>query len=171
MKDFSYQDRIAVYPGSFDPITLGHIDIINRALKLFDKVIVLVLFNYRKKPLFSLDERVRLIKKATEGNEKIIVESFKGLLVDYLKQNNIRFVVKGMRAISDFEYEFQQHLVNSKLFDVETVFFMTKFEYNFLSSSLVKEIAYFGGDISPFVPSNILQDVLERMDKFKMEVD
>lgn len=167
MKDFSSLDKVAVYPGSFDPITLGHVDIINRAIELFDKLIVLVLYNYRKQYIFSLNERVELIKKCFNSNSKISVDYYSGLLVDYLKKNNIKFIIKGIRAISDFEYEFQQHLVNSKLHDVETVFFMTKLEYNFLSSSLVKEVAFFGGDISPFVPSPIVQDIVEKINKFK----
>lgn len=174
MKDSLYRDRIAVYPGSFDPITLGHIDIVERALELFDKLIILVLNNYRKKHLFSLEERVSLIKKCINDNfkmiEKVKVESYDGLLVDFLKKNNIKFIVKGIRAIADFEYEFQQYLVNSSLANVETIFFMTKIQYNFLSSSLVKEIAFFGGDISVFVPQVILKDIMDKIDKLKMGV-
>ncbi|MCS6954729.1 MAG: pantetheine-phosphate adenylyltransferase [Candidatus Calescibacterium sp.] len=169
MKDSLSLDKVAVYPGSFDPITLGHLDIINRAITLFDTLIILVLHNYRKKPLFSIQERTELIRKCTENNQKIVVDSYCGLLVDYIKEKGVKFIVKGIRAISDFEYEFQQHLVNSKLIDVETIFFMTKFEYNFLSSSLVKEIAFFGGDISNFVPQSILKDILIKMDKLRRE--
>ncbi|MCS7243454.1 MAG: pantetheine-phosphate adenylyltransferase [Candidatus Calescibacterium sp.] len=171
MKDSLFLDKVAVYPGSFDPITLGHLDIINRAITLFDTLIILVLNNYRKKPLFSIQERTELIKKCIENNQKIVVDSYCGLLVDYIKEKGIKFIVKGIRAISDFEYEFQQHLVNSKLIDVETIFFMTKFEYNFLSSSLVKEIAFFGGDISNFVPQSILKDILIKMDKLRRGED
>lgn len=174
MKDSLYQDKVAVYPGSFDPITLGHIDIIQRASKLFNKLIILVLNNYRKKPFFGIEERVNLVRKAIESvdlkNSEIVVESYEGMLVDFLEKNGIRFIVKGIRAISDFEYEFQQHLVNSRLANVETVFFMTNMKYNFLSSSLVREIAFFGGDISHFVPACIVKDIKDRMDKLKMGV-
>lgn len=172
-KDFLYLDKKAVYPGSFDPVTLGHLDVIQRATFIFDKVIVLVLNNYRKKPLFTLKERAEMIKKSIENTDfekKVLVDIHDGLLIDYLKNNNIKFVVKGIRAISDFEYEFQQYLVNSKLMDIETIFFMTKLEYNFLSSSLVKEVAFFGGDISAFVPQSILKDIINKIDNFKMGV-
>ncbi|MFN4219373.1 MAG: pantetheine-phosphate adenylyltransferase [bacterium] len=175
MKDSLYQDKIvAVYPGSFDPITLGHLDIIERASKLFNKLIVLILNNYRKKHFFTIDERVNLVKKVIESvdfkNSKVIVESYDGMLVDFLEKNGIKFIVKGIRAISDFEYEFQQHLVNSKLANIETVFFMTNIKYSFLSSSLVREVAFFGGDISNFVPACIVKDIRDKMDKLKMEV-
>jgi len=161
--------KVAVYPGSFDPITLGHIDIIERALKVFEKVIVLVMENYRKNHLFTMEERISLIKKSLENYDNVSIEGYKGLLVDYMKERNIRFIVKGLRAISDFEYEFQQHIVNSSFYDVETVFFMTKPIYNFLSSSLVREIAFFGGDISSFVHPSIVKDIQYRMDKLKKE--
>jgi len=162
-------EKVAVYPGSFDPITLGHIDIIERALKVFDKVIVLVMENFRKKHLFKKEERVNLIKKSLSNYDNVFVDSYDGLLVDYVRSNGIKFIVKGLRAISDFEYEFQQNMVNSSLCDVETIFFMTKSAYNFLSSSLVKEIAFFGGDISPFVHPSIIKDIQIKMIKFKEE--
>ncbi|MCS7164723.1 MAG: pantetheine-phosphate adenylyltransferase [Candidatus Calescibacterium sp.] len=171
MRDSLYLAKVAVYPGSFDPITLGHLDIINRASNIFDKLIILVLNNYRKKPLFSMNERVELIKKCIPDNNKVLVDSYTGLLVDYIREKNISFIVKGIRTISDFEYEFQQYLVNSRLINVETILLMTKSEYNFLSSSLVKEIAFFGGDISNFVPQPILKDILAKMDKLRLEVD
>jgi len=161
--------KVAVYPGSFDPITLGHIDIVERALKVFEKIIVLVMENYRKRHLFTMEERISLVKKSLEKYDNVLIEGYKGLLVDYMKERNIRFIIKGLRAISDFEYEFQQHIVNSSFYDVETVFFMTKPNYNFLSSSLVREIAFFGGDISSFVHPSIVKDIQYKMDKLKKE--
>lgn len=168
MKEINVE-KVAVYPGSFDPITLGHIDIIERALKVFDKVIVLVMENFRKKHLFKKEERVNLIKKSLSNYDNVFVDSYDGLLVDYVRSNGIKFIVKGLRAISDFEYEFQQNMVNSSLCNVETIFFMTKPAYNFLSSSLVKEIAFFGGDISSFVHPSIIKDIQIKMIKFKEE--
>ncbi|MEN3014822.1 MAG: pantetheine-phosphate adenylyltransferase [bacterium] len=169
MKDFSYQAKVAVYPGSFDPITLGHVDIVKRAINLFDKLIILVLKNYRKTPFFSINERINLIRKCLSNNPKIEIDNYSGLLVDYMKERNIKFIVKGLRAVSDFEYEFQQHMVNSKMLDVETIFFMTSPEYNYLSSSLVREIAFFDGDLSLFIPQEIIEDVKTKIAKFKQE--
>ncbi|MGB9637795.1 MAG: pantetheine-phosphate adenylyltransferase [bacterium] len=162
--------KVAVYPGSFDPITLGHIDIIKRGVNLFDKIIVLVMVNPKKQGLFSIFERKNLIEKSL--NEFNIlnceVDVYQGLLVDYLKKNNIKYIIKGIRAISDFEYEFQQYIVNSSFEnDIETVFFMTNYNYMYLSSSLVKEIAYFKGDISKFVPSSIIQDINNKINNLR----
>lgn len=160
--------RIAVCPGSFDPVTLGHMDIINRASTLFDKVIVLVSVNSSKKYAFTAEERVDLLKKVTGNLENVVVESDSGLLADYLKKKNATAIVKGLRAVTDFEYEFQMALTNKKLYpEAETVFLITKSENMYLSSSIVKEIASYGGDIKDFVPEPILDTIKERLVKDK----
>lgn len=149
---------IAIYPGSFDPITLGHIDVIERAAGVFDKVVVGVLVNPKKQPLLELDERIATIREAVDESlpdafKRVEVASFDGLTVDYARQIGARIVVRGLRAISDFESELQMAHTNRKLYpDVDTVFFMTALEHSYLSSSLVKEIASFGGDVSQMVP-------------------
>lgn len=158
--------RIAVYPGSFDPVTNGHTDIIRRAARLFDKVIVLVSVNAVKSPSFSSVERVKLITKVVDGLdlENVVVDIWDGLLVDYIKQVGAIAIIKGLRAVSDFEYEFQMALANKMLYDeAETVFLTTSSENMYLSSSVVKQIASFGGDISHFVPECILKDITERL--------
>lgn len=158
--------RIAVYPGSFDPVTNGHTDIIRRAARLFDKVIVLVSVNAVKSPSFSSVERVKLITKVVGGLdlENVVVDIWDGLLVDYIKQVGAIAIIKGLRAVSDFEYEFQMALANKMLYDeAETVFLTTSSENMYLSSSVVKQIASFGGDISHFVPECILNDITERL--------
>ncbi|MGN0595105.1 MAG: pantetheine-phosphate adenylyltransferase [Hominimerdicola sp.] len=159
--------RIAVCPGSFDPVTLGHIDIINRAAKLFDKVIVLVSYNPNKATAsFSVEERMQMIMDATNHLDNVVVDCNSGLLADYLKRTGACAIVKGLRAVSDFEYEFQMALANKKLYDeAETVFLTTTGENMFLSSSVVKEIASFGGDIDGFVPECILQRIKDRLFK------
>ena len=149
----------AIYPGSFDPITLGHIDVIGRAAGIFDRVVVGVLVNPRKQPLLGLEERIATIREAVddglpEVSGRVDVASFDGLTVDYARQIGARFIVRGLRAISDFETEMQMAHTNRKLFpEVDTVFFMTALEHAYLSSSLVKEIAQFGGDVSRMVPA------------------
>lgn len=158
--------RIAVYPGSFDPVTNGHTDIIRRAARLFDKVIVLVSVNAVKSPSFSSVERVKLISKVVDGLdlENVVVDIWDGLLVDYIKQVGAIAIIKGLRAVSDFEYEFQMALANKMLYDeAETVFLTTSSENMYLSSSVVKQIASFGGDISHFVPECILKDISDRL--------
>lgn len=158
--------RIAVYPGSFDPVTNGHTDIIRRAARLFDKVIVLVSVNAIKSPSFSSVERVKLISKVVDGLdlENVVVDIWDGLLVDYIKQVGAIAIIKGLRAVSDFEYEFQMALANKMLYEgAETVFLTTSSENMYLSSSVVKQIASFGGDISHFVPDCILQDIIDRL--------
>ena len=157
--------RVAIYPGSFDPITNGHLDIIQRGCKIFDKVIVAVLINIDKKGLFTIEERVELIKKSTAHLlENVEVVSFNGLLVDLAKQFNARVILKGLRAVSDFEYELQMALMNSKLDpDIETLFMMTSIEYSYLSSSSVKQVGKFGGDISGLVPREIVDVVKTRL--------
>ena len=148
--------RIAVYPGSFDPVTKGHIDIIERASALFDCLIVTVMYNKSKTPLFSPEERLALIRENVSHLSNVKVDIHEGLLVDYLKNNHARILVKGLRAISDFESEFQMASVNQRLMEeVETVFIMTRTEYMYLSSSIVKEIASFNGDISSFVTESV----------------
>lgn len=156
--------RSAIYPGSFDPITNGHLDIITRGSKLFDKLIVGVLVNIDKQGLFSIDERVNLIKKVTAHLPNVEVMSFNGLLVDLAKKHDARIILKGLRAVSDFEYEFQMALMNSQLdSDIETLFMMTSAEYSYLSSSSVKQVAKFGGNISGLVPDEIINNVIEKI--------
>ena len=154
----------AIYPGSFDPVTVGHLDIIKRAAKLFDNVIVAVLVNMEKKPWFTIDERMSLLKKATEGIPNIEIAGFDGLLVDFAAQRGASAIVKGFRAVSDFEYEFQMALTNRKLDDsLETVFLTSSAENMFLSSSMVKQVGLLGGDISTFVPDGIKDEILLRI--------
>lgn len=160
--------KIAVYPGSFDPCTNGHIDIIERASRLFDKVIVAVLVNSSKKPLFSAEERADMIKKVAASYDNVEVVCFSGLLVDFIKENNADIVVKGLRAISDFEYEFQMALTNKKLSaSFETLFLPARAEYMFLSSSVVKEIARYNGKLDGLVPSELSDMIIERCKNLK----
>lgn len=155
-----------VCPGSFDPVTFGHIDIFKRASKLFDKVIVLVSVNLYKQASFTVDERIRMLKTVTKNMPNVEIDSYDGLLADYLRMRDAIAIVKGLRAVSDFEYEFQMALANKKLYDdVETIFLTTTGENMFLSSSVVKQIASLGGDISAFVPNEILNDITIRLSK------
>ena len=150
--------NIAVYPGSFDPITNGHIDVINRSLTFIDKIVVAVSDYSRKNLLFTTEERVGLIKEVYQKNTKVEVDSFKGLLVNYLKKREINVIIRGMRAVSDFEYEFQMALSNRKLdSSIETVFIMPGEEFFFISSSVVKEIAFLRGDVSGMVPDVVVK--------------
>ena len=161
--------KIAICPGSFDPVTLGHLDIIRRASLLFDRVIVVVMSNAAKSPLFTQVERMDLLKRVIEqeGIENVIVDCYDGLLAEYAQLRNATAIVKGLRAMSDFEYEFQMALTNRKLnADAETVFLTTTAEHMYLSSSLVKQVAGLGGDVSDFVPACILPDI---EDKFRKE--
>lgn len=153
--------KIAVYPGSFDPITNGHLDIIQRASKVFEKVIVAVIENPDKKnSLFTVDERVELIKKVTADLDNVETESFKGLTVNYMKQKNATVIIRGLRAVSDFEFELQMASINHKLEpEVETLFMMTNSKYSYLSSSAVKQVAMYGGCIKELVPHEIIKDV------------
>jgi len=157
--------NIAIYPGSFDPITNGHLDVILRASKIFDKVIVAVLENPEKKsPLFTIGERVELIKKVTKNVYNVEVESFRGLLVNYAKEKGAKVIIKGLRAVSDFEYELQMAMMNNKLNnELETLFMMTSSKYSFLSSSLVKQVAMYGGCIKDLVPDEIIEDILKKI--------
>lgn len=155
---------IAVCPGSFDPVTVGHIDIIKRAARMFDKVIVAVLINMDKKPWFTIEERMEFLKKATEGIENVEIVSFNGLLVDFAAANGADVIVRGLRAVSDFEYEFQMTLTNNKLNSrIETVFLTSSAENMYLSSSIVKQVGVMGGDISPFVPQCVLDAIISRI--------
>lgn len=158
--------RIAVCPGSFDPITFGHIDIIKRASQLFDEVVVLISVNTVKSPSFTESERMMMIKKNTSEFCNVVIDVLDGLLADYVKKIGAVAIVKGLRAVSDFEYEFQMALANKKLYNgAETVFLTTSTENMYLSSSVVKQIAYFGGDISHFVPENVLDFIRKRLIK------
>ncbi len=156
---------VAVCPGSFDPITVGHLDIISRSAKMFDKVIVVVLINSKKAGgMFTLEERVDFIKRSTAHIPNVEVDFYDGLLADYAVKKGAVAIVKGLRVLSDYEDEFKQALTNKKLAeDVETVFLVTNTEYMFLSSSVVKEVGNFGGDISDFVPPEIKQDIIDRI--------
>ncbi len=155
--------NIAIYPGSFDPITNGHLDIITRGAKIYDKLIVAVLVNVDKKCLFTIEERVELIKRVTKNLDNVEVLSFDGLLVDFAKIHGSKVILKGLRTMSDFEYEFQMALMNSKLnSEVETVFMMTSSAYSYVSSSSVKQVAKFGGSIKGLVPDELISDVMEK---------
>jgi len=154
--------KIAVYPGSFDPITNGHLDVIRRAAKMFDRVIVAVARNADKAPLFTVEERETLARGAMRGLRNVAVDDFEGLLVGYARRKKASVVVRGLRAVSDFEFEFQMALMNRKLDgEIETIFLMPKDEYTFISSHLVKEIAGLGGDVSSFVPRAV-EEALRR---------
>lgn len=158
--------RTVIYPGSFDPLTNGHLDVIQRATKLFDKVVVAVAQNESKNPLFNLAERTTLAKEATKHLPQVEVDSFDGLLVNYVESRGGQAVVRGLRAISDFEFEFQLALMNRKLNErVETIFMMPKDTYTFLSSRIVKEIARLGGDVSSFVPAHVQTALKAKLSK------
>lgn len=159
--------KIAIYPGTFDPVTLGHIDIIKRASQLFDHLIIAAAKDNYKNPLFSLDERVQLIKEEIaplNKNNNISVEKFEGLLVNYAKNKNAQIIIRGLRAVSDFEYEFQMFGMNSKLNpEIQTIFLPASETNHFIASKLVKEVAKLGGDISKFVSTNISQQLLQKI--------
>lgn len=155
--------RRAIYPGTFDPFTNGHLDILIRATSLFDEVIVTVAQNSSKDPLFTTEERIEMIREATKTIPNVRVESFEGLLVKFALERNATVIIRGLRMISDFEYEFQMALMNRKLADnIATVFLMPDERYTYLSSSIVREIAQLGGDCSPFVPPNIEKKLKEK---------
>lgn len=157
--------RTVIYPGSFDPLTNGHLDVIQRATKLFDKVIVAVAQNESKSPLFTLNDRVELVRKSTAHLPQVETDSFDGLLVDYVERRGGQAVVRGLRAVSDFEFEFQLALMNRKLNErIETIFMMPKDTYTFLSSRIVKEIARLGGDVSSFVPAPVQMELKKKFE-------
>lgn len=158
--------NIAICPGSFDPITLGHLDIIKRGAKIFEKVYIVVLNNTSKNPLFTVEERIELIRQATKDIPNVEVDSYRGLLVEYVRSKNANVILRGLRAVSDFEYEMQITSVNSTLQpEIETFFMMTKSKYSFLSSSIVKEVAKYDGDIKGFVPPVVEQALREKYKK------
>ncbi|MBQ6815310.1 MAG: pantetheine-phosphate adenylyltransferase [Lachnospiraceae bacterium] len=154
---------VSVYPGSFDPVTLGHIDIIRRSAKMTDKLIVGVLNNNSKRSLFTVDERVEMLKEVTKDMENVMIKSFDGLLVDFAKECGANAIIRGLRAITDFDYELQMAQTNRALYDgVDTIFIPTSIEYSFLSSTTVKEVASFGGDISKFVAPYVEKKLREK---------
>ncbi|MCK9420315.1 MAG: pantetheine-phosphate adenylyltransferase [Nitrospirae bacterium] len=149
--------RIAVYPGTFDPVTNGHIDLVERSLRIFDKVIVAVAENPKKTPLFSLEERIAMFKKALGKRNNVQIEGFDGLLVDYVEKKSAVGIIRGLRAVSDFEYELQMALMNRRLDNtIETVYLMPSEEYSFITSTIVKEAASYGGDVSSLVPKGVV---------------
>lgn len=159
--------HIALYPGSFDPITFGHLDILERATNLFDKVLVTVAVNHRKSAVFSGDERVNLIKECLKGKDwakNVEVDQFTGLLVNHAKKVKANTLIRGVRQISDFEYEFRMALTNKRLApEVDTVFLMPDEHFTFISASLVKEVAHWGGDLSSFIPENVAEALLKKL--------
>jgi pantetheine-phosphate adenylyltransferase len=156
--------RTAIYPGSFDPLTNGHLDVIQRAAKLFDRVIVAVARNESKHPLFSLEERKQLVARAVRHFSNVESDSFEGLLIDYAEKRAAHAVIRGLRAVSDFEFEFQLALMNRKLNErIETIFMMPKDTYTFLSSRIIKEIASLGGDVRTFVPAHVRTALLAKL--------
>ena len=158
--------KTALYPGTFDPITFGHLDIIERAAAIFDKVIITAARNPKKTPLFGVDERMEMLTSVTKDLKNVSCESFDGLLVDFAKKSGAQVLIRGLRAISDFEYEFQMALVNRKLSDaLVTVFLMPGEKYTYLNSTIVKEVAMFGGDISAFVPPHVARSVLKKINQ------
>ena len=153
----------AVCPGSFDPVTLGHLDVVERASALYDQVVVAVLINKKKSSLFTVEERIQMLREAVEPFGNVVVDSFHGLVVDYCKDQGIPVIVKGLRAVSDFDYELQMAQMNHGLAGVETLFMPTNPLYSFLSSSLVKEVATYGGDVSRLVPAPVNRELVERL--------
>lgn len=158
--------RSAIYPGTFDPITNGHIDLIKRAAQIFERVIVAVAINSHKQPLFSIEERLDMVRRSTKGIKEVTVESFDGLVIDFARRKKIKILIRGLRMISDFEYEFQMALTNRRLAqDIETVFLMPSEHYSFLSSKLLKEAASLGADLSSFVPAFVEKRLKEKIKK------
>ncbi|MFR9805750.1 pantetheine-phosphate adenylyltransferase [Pseudonocardia sp. RS010] len=155
--------RRAVCPGSFDPVTLGHLDVISRAAGLFDEVVVAVLINKKKQGLFSVEERIAMLEEVTVDLPNVRADSFHGLLVDYCREHDIRAIVKGLRAVTDFDYELQMAQMNQRLSGVDTLFMSTNPEFSFLSSSLVKEVATYGGDVAHLLPPSVHRQLLDRI--------
>jgi pantetheine-phosphate adenylyltransferase len=155
--------KIAVYPGTFDPVTYGHIDLIKRATKIFDKVIVAVAHNPSKGTLFSVEERVSMLKEAVQGMRTVVVDQFDGLVVDYVKHSGTNVMIRGLRMLSDFEYEFQMALTNRKLKgEIETIFMMPSESYSYISSKLIKEASGLGADVRSFVPAKVQKKLREK---------
>jgi len=160
--------KTAIYPGFFDPITNGHLSIVSRGLDIFDNLIIAILNNPQKAPLFSIEERISMIKKALKGKSNIEVDTFDGLLVDYVVQKKSNIILRGLRALSDFEYEFQMALMNRKLNrDVQSVFLMTDYKWFYISSTIIKEAASFGGDVSGLVPQFVNNKLKEKFSQAK----
>ncbi|HIS74379.1 TPA: pantetheine-phosphate adenylyltransferase [Candidatus Galligastranaerophilus intestinavium] len=158
MRNNTQNQRTAIYPGSFDPITKGHLDVLERASKMFDRVIIAVLKNSSKKSFLPVEDRVKLIKESTKELTNVEVDSFEGLTIEYAQSKGAHFLIRGLRAVSDFEYELQLCQTNSAIApDIDTVFLTTKPKYNFISSSIVKELSYFGTDVSKFVPKSVVE--------------
>lgn len=156
--------RTAIYPGTFDPVTFGHIDVLERAAKLFDNLVVSVAISSSKKTLFTVEERTEMMKQVTSKMKNVKVETFDGLLVNYARQKKADAIIRGLRAISDFEYEFQMALTNRKLQpEIETIFLMPNEKYSFISSTLVREIAKYGGNLSDFVPKDVIQKIIIKL--------
>jgi len=161
-------EKTAIYPGFFDPITNGHLSVVQRALKVFDKLIVGILSNPQKSPLFSVEERIYMIKQALKGEPNVEVDTFDGLLVDYAVKRKSGVIIKGLRALSDFEYEFQMALMNRKLNrDIQSIFLMTDYKWFYISSTIIKEAASFGGDVSGLVPGVVNQKLKEKFGYIK----
>ncbi|MBN1353295.1 MAG: pantetheine-phosphate adenylyltransferase [Candidatus Omnitrophica bacterium] len=161
-------NRKAVYPGTFDPVTCGHLDIIERAAKIYDRVFVSVAHSAEKTPLFSVKERVLMIREATSHLKNVEVEDFEGLVIDYARKKKTRVIIRGLRMISDFEYEFQMALTNRKLADdIETIFMMTRENYAYLSSKLIKEAAVLGADVTGFVPDIVAKRLNKKLSKLQ----
>ncbi|MCK5762485.1 MAG: pantetheine-phosphate adenylyltransferase [Clostridiales bacterium] len=158
--------KIAIYPGSFDPITKGHLDVIKRTAKLCDELIVAVVYNPNKDSLFDLKERIDMIENSIENLDNVKVDSFVGLLTDYVMEKKTNIIVKGLRAVTDFEYEFRMALMNKEICnDIETLFMMTSPEYSFISSSMVKEVAMLGGQVDIFVTDYVYEKLIEKIEK------
>ncbi len=158
------KERIAIYAGSFDPVTLGHLDVVLRGSKLFDKVIVAIGRNTLKKHLFTVEERLEILRKSVEGLPNVSVDTFSGLLIEYAQRMNATAIIRGLRAVTDFDYEFQIGLANMDMNpEIETIFLLTSPKNIFISSSIVKEIARFGGDVSPYLPKPALDAIMKKM--------
>lgn len=156
-------EKVAIYPGTFDPITNGHLSILNRALKIFDKLTIAILNNPQKTPLFSIDERIAMIQEILKDNPNIEIDSFDGLLVDYVVKKESKVIIRGLRALSDFEFEFQMALMNRKLNrEVQSIFLMTDYKWFYISSTIIKEAASLGGDISGLVPRLVNNKLKEK---------
>lgn len=163
MTQEKFVSRIAVYPGSFDPITNGHVDIIQRGIRIFNEIIILVAYNPAKSSLFTVEERVKMINETIGGIEGVLVDSYSGLLVDYMKKTGASIILRGMRALSDFEYEFQMALMNRRQSrEIETVFLMSGFKWFYTGSQIIKQVASIGGSVKGLVPDNVNQKLLEK---------
>jgi pantetheine-phosphate adenylyltransferase len=161
-------EKIAMYPGSFDPITNGHLNIIERSLLIFDKLIIAVAINAAKQPLFTVQERLAMIKEVTNNNPNVMVDSFEGLLVDYVAEKNVHVLVRGLRAMSDFEYEFQMTFMNRKLNrSVETIFMMTGLRWFYVNSRIIKEVAFAGGSVKGLVPDVVSERLKEKFPLYR----